>query len=56
MSSIDLSLDDIKKMKVVELREALKARHLDTKGVKAVLAKRLSNFISQGSDTAAGGL
>lgn len=32
---------DVTKLKVVELRQELQARGLDTKGVKAVLAARL---------------
>ena len=42
-----MNADDVKKMKVTELREALKARGLDTKGVKAVLVKRLERSIAQ---------
>ena len=36
-----LSADDVKAMKVTGLRDALTERGLDTKGVKADLAKRL---------------
>ena len=40
-------LEDVKKMKVTELREALKTRGLDTKGNKPVLVKRLENFLKK---------
>ena len=38
---------DPKKMKVTELREALRARGLDTKGTKPHLIKRLEKFLAQ---------
>ena len=49
---------DVKKLKVTELRDALKARGLDHKGVKADLVKRLEQAILEEQspdDGAAGG-
>ena len=42
-----MQLEDVKKMKVTELREALKTHGLDTKGNKPVLVKRLENFLKK---------
>ena len=39
--------DDVKKMKVTELREALKSRGLDSKGNKPVLVKRLLRAVKE---------
>ena len=49
---------DVKKLKVTELRDALKARGLDHKGVKADLVKRLEQALQEDQspdDGAAGG-
>ena len=47
-------LGDVKKLKVTELRDALKARGLDHKGVKVDLVKRLEDAL-ESPDGAAGG-
>ena len=47
-------LGDVKKLKVTELREALKARGLDHKGVKVDLVKRLEEAL-ESTDGVAGG-
>ena len=47
-------LGDVKKLKVTELREALKARGLDHKGVKVDLVKRLEEAL-ESPDGVAGG-
>ncbi|KAK9831540.1 hypothetical protein WJX81_007383 [Elliptochloris bilobata] len=41
VSMADLNVEDVKKMKVQELRDALEARGLDTSGLKAALVERL---------------
>lgn len=46
---------DAKKLKVLELREALKARGLEHKGVKADLVKRLEKALLEEQDDGSGG-
>lgn len=50
---IDLS-GDLSKLKVVDLKAALTARGLDTKGIKAVLVSRLEAAILEEGKNSAG--
>ncbi|CAK0763387.1 hypothetical protein CVIRNUC_003052 [Coccomyxa viridis] len=48
-----LSLDDVKKMKVQELRDELTKRGLDSSGLKAALAERLEESMKSDADATA---
>ncbi|QDZ18993.1 WD40 repeat domain-containing protein [Chloropicon primus] len=50
-----LTVEEVKKLRVVDLREELKRRGLDTKGLKAALVKRLKEALVEGEKEASGG-
>ena len=56
MTRTQLQTNDVRGMKVVELKAELKSRGLDTKGLKAVLAERLTDAVSVGESTSSSSL
>jgi len=50
-----ITVEDVKAMKVADLRTALKARDLSTNGLKAELAQRLTDAVTGSASTAAAG-